>query len=209
MSTDHGHDDHGHDAHGGHDDHAAPAAPAAPAPPPAGPPPPPPLNPATREAELVVLQACFHLATRSLFVYFSEPGSLLSLTADDRRLEEIYRKNLAEDGAFADRIANLVRERGTEPQARAFPEKFTRLNYLTYTSAAVYFREDLATHAVALERLHGLLPTDATPTVPALVKDFLDERKKHLAFWSDEEKKAAEALKARLAAKKAAPAKKH
>ena len=205
MSTDHGHDDaHGHDAH---DDAPAPAPAAPPAP--TGPPPPPPLNPATKDAELAVVQACFHLATRSLFVYFSEPGSLLALTADDRRLEGVYRKHLAQDGSFADQIASLVRERGTEPQARAFPEKFTRLNYLTYTSAAVHFREDLATHAAALERLLGLLPKDATPTVPALVESFLNERKAHLAFWSDEEKKAAEAQKARLAAKKAAPAKKH
>ena len=212
MSTDLAHDHDQHAAHGGHDDDghgghdAAPAA--APPPPPATPAEPPPLNAATRDAELAVLQACFHLATRSLFVYFAEPGSLLAFTPDDRRLEGVYRKNLDEDGEFADRIASLVRERGTEPQARAFPEMFTRLNYLTYTSAAHYFREDLATHAAALDRLLGLLPTDATPTVPAFVQEFLAERTKHLAFWSEEEKKAAEAVKARLAAKKA-PAKKH
>ncbi len=207
MSTDStAHDDHG--AHDAHDDHGAPAAPApAPAPPPPEPAPPP-INPRTRDEELSVLQACFHLTTRSLFVYFSEPGSVLALTADDRRLEETYREHLRQDGELADRFAVLVRERGTEPHARAFPEKFTRLNFLTYTSATGHFREDLASHVAALEKILTLVPRDATPTVPAAIQDLLDERRKHLTFWADEEKKAAEAVKARLA-KKAAPAKKH
>ena len=146
MSGDsHGHDDDNSHGHGhGHDDHAPVAAPPPPAPAPELLPPP--VNPATKEQELGVLQACFHVAARSAFVYFSEPGSLLVRTPDDRRLEATYQGHVAEDGKYADRIAELVRERGTEPQARAFPERFTRLNFLTYESAASYMAEDLAMH---------------------------------------------------------------
>ncbi len=205
----HGHDDghggHGHDAHG----HGAPAP--APAPAPAAPPTeplPPPINPATKEQELGVLQACFHVTTRSSFAYFSEPGSLLVRTPADKTLEATFRKHCDEDGKYADRIAELVRERGTEPSARAFPEKFTRMNFLTYESAASHMAEDLATHVAVLERLERLIPPGATPTVAKLVQDLTAERKSHLAFWSAEAKKYVEASKARLN-KKPAPAKKH
>lgn len=207
----HGHDAHGHgDAHGhdahGHDAHEA-AAPA-PAPAPAPEPLPPPINPATKEQELGILQACFHIATRSSFVYFSEPGSLLVRTAEDRRLQAVYETHATEDGTYADRIALLVRERGTEPSAHAFPEKFTRMNFLTFESIASHFAEDLASHVAVLERLAKLVPPNATPSVAKLVQDFAEERKKHLTFWSAEAKRYADAAKARLA-KKPAPAKKH
>jgi hypothetical protein len=196
------------DAHG-HDDHAP--APAAPAPAPAPEPVVPPPNPATRGVELSVLQAAFHISTRSLFVYFTEPGSVLAFTPEDKVLEKAFAQHAKEDGDYADRLAELVRERGQEPTARAFPEKFTRLNFITYTSAASHLREDLATHVAALEQLRVMLPKEATPAVVAALDAFLEERKKHLSFWADEEKKALAAAVAKAAAKKAAakPAAKH
>jgi hypothetical protein len=205
MSTD------SHDAHDAHDAHGdAPAA--APAPPPPTPEPaaPPPINPATREQEVAILQACFHISVRSSFAYFAEPGALLVRTEEDKRLKGIFDKHLAEDMTYADRIADLVRERGTEPAGHAFLEKFTRMNFLTYESAAEHIRDDLANHVEVLERVKKLLPPGATPTVPQLVSDLEGERHKHLAFWSDAAKRHVDAYKAKLAAKKAAPAaKKH
>lgn len=202
MSTDHDH---------GHDDPTTAAAPAAPPAPPAPEPEAPENNPATRGVELSVLQAAFHLSTRSLFCYFGEPGSVLAFTPEDRVLEKAFTQHAKEDGDYADRLAELVRERGQEPTARAFPEKFTRLNFITYTSAAAHLREDLATHVAALEQLRLMLPPDTTATVVVALEKFLEERKKHLAFWADQEKKAIADAAAKAAARKAGakPAAKH
>src|ERR1019366_5800715 len=169
MSTDtphasaHGHDEHGHDAH----EATAPA----PAPAPTVPPP----NPATRGVEISVLQAAFHVSTRSLFVYFTEPGSVLAFTPEDKQLEKAFAQHAKEDGDQADGLAELIRERGQEPTARAFPEKFTRLNFITYTAATAYLREDLATHVAALEQLRLMLPGAATPAVGLALDALLEE----------------------------------
>jgi hypothetical protein len=122
--------------------------------------------------QLLILERIFHRECRSLAQYLAE--SWLWTHGDDREAEDLVRSVLADERRWAERLAELIYERGGLPRPGSYPTDFTNsnLHFLSLDSMLRRLADAVAGSVAALQRELSFLAGDTTlrPLVEQMIE---------------------------------------
>jgi hypothetical protein len=124
--------------------------------------------------QLLILERIFHRECRSLTQYLAE--SWLWTHSADREAEELVRSILADERRWAERLADLIYERGGLPRPGVYPLDFTNsnLHFLSLDSVLQRLADAVAgSVAVLRDELNSVA---GDPTMRPLVEQMIERK---------------------------------